>query len=63
MGDITKIDWRTVEPVDAICGAFPCQGVSTAGRMACLHSGTRSARWTRVAEAIDVLQPEMETSS
>lgn len=24
LGDITKIDWSTVEPVDIICGGFPC---------------------------------------
>jgi DNA (cytosine-5)-methyltransferase 1 len=58
LGDITTIDWNTVEPVDVICGGFPCQDVSTVGRMAGLHPGTRSGLWARMAEAIDVLQPE-----
>jgi DNA (cytosine-5)-methyltransferase 1 len=25
LGDITAIDWKTVEPVDVICGGCPCQ--------------------------------------
>ena len=58
LGDITTIDWNAVEPVDVICGGFPCQDVSTVGRMAGLHPGTRSGLWARMAEAIDVLQPE-----
>ena len=58
LGDIATIDWNTVEPVDVICGGFPCQDVSTVGRMAGLHPGTRSGLWARMAEAIDVLQPK-----
>lgn len=58
LGDITAIDWHEVEPVDVICGGFPCQDVSTVGKRAGLHPGTRSGLWARMAEAIDVLQPE-----
>jgi DNA (cytosine-5)-methyltransferase 1 len=58
LGDITTIDWHEVEPVDVICGGFPCQDVSTVGRMAGLRPGTRSGLWARMAEAIAVLQPE-----
>lgn len=58
LGDITTIDWNDVEPVDVICGGFPCQDVSTVGRMAGLGPGTRSGLWARMAEAINVLQPE-----
>ena len=32
LGDITTIDWSAVPPVDILCGGFPCQDVSTAGR-------------------------------
>jgi len=58
LGDITAIDWSTVEPVDVLCGGFPCQDVSTVGKMAGLTPGTRSGLWAYMASAIEVLQPE-----
>jgi len=58
LGDITQVDWRQVEPVDVICGGFPCQDVSTVGKRAGLAPGTRSGLWAQMASAIDVLQPE-----
>lgn len=58
LGDITMIDWSKVEPVDVLCGGFPCQDVSTVGRMAGLAPGTRSGLWAHMATAIEALQPE-----
>lgn len=58
LGDITTINWSTVPPVDILCGGFPCQDVSTVGKMAGLRPGTRSGLWAHMAVAIDVLQPE-----
>ncbi|WP_198517786.1 DNA cytosine methyltransferase [Microbacterium lacus] len=58
LGDITTMDWNTVPPVDILCGGFPCQDVSTVGKMAGLKPGTRSGLWAHMAAAIDVLQPE-----
>jgi DNA (cytosine-5)-methyltransferase 1 len=58
LGDITAIDWSTVEPVDVLCGGFPCQDVSTVGKMAGLKPGTRSGLWAHMATAIEKLQPE-----
>ncbi len=58
LGDITTIDWNAVPPVDILCGGFPCQDVSTVGKMAGLKPGTRSGLWAHMAAAIDVLQPE-----
>lgn len=57
LGDITAIDWSAVPPVDIICGGFPCQDVSTVGKMAGLKPGTRSGLWAHMAIAIDALQP------
>jgi site-specific DNA-cytosine methylase len=28
LGDISKVDWSQVEPVDVLTGGFPCQDVS-----------------------------------
>lgn len=58
LGDITAIDWSQVEPVDVLCGGFPCQDVSTVGKRAGLKPGTRSGLWAHMATAIEALQPE-----
>lgn len=57
LGSVTEIDWTAVEPVDVLCGGFPCQDVSAAGRRAGLAEGTRSGLWSHMAAAIDELRP------
>lgn len=32
LGDVTKIDGAAIPPVDVICGGFPCQDLSVAGK-------------------------------
>lgn len=59
LGDITAVDWSAVEPVDVLCGGFPCQDVSAAGRRAGIASGTRSGLWLEYAEAINQLRPQL----
>lgn len=59
LGDITAVDWDTVEPVDVLGGGFPCQDVSAAGRRAGLRPGTRSGLWSHMAHAIAVLRPRL----
>lgn len=58
LGDITAIDWNAVPPVDILCGGYPCQDVSTVGKMAGLAPGTRSGLWANMATAVEALQPE-----
>ena len=41
LGDITEIDWSTVERPDLVCGGFPCQPFSAAGR----RRGIDDSRW------------------
>jgi site-specific DNA-cytosine methylase len=57
LGDITAVDWAIVEPVDILCGGFPCQDVSSAGRRAGIKDGTRSGLWAVFANAIANLRP------
>jgi DNA (cytosine-5)-methyltransferase 1 len=57
LGDITTVDWSEVPAVDILCGGFPCQDVSAAGRRAGIKDGTRSGLWAVFADAIDHLRP------
>lgn len=59
LGDITAVDWSTLEPVDIICGGTPCQDLSTAGRRAGMREGTRSNLWVAMREAIATLRPQL----
>jgi len=56
-GDITKIDWSTVEPVDVLTGGSPCQDLSHAGKRSGMTEGTRSNLWVAMREAIAQLRP------
>lgn len=58
-GDVTAVDWSTVEPVDIICGGFPCQDLSLAGRRSGMRPGTRSGLWADFLRAIDALKPKV----
>jgi DNA (cytosine-5)-methyltransferase 1 len=55
-GDITKIDFTKVEPVDLLCGGFPCQDISNAGKRVGI-TGERSGLWVEYARAIRELRP------
>jgi DNA (cytosine-5)-methyltransferase 1 len=62
LGDITEINWDNWKPmleVDILCGGFPCQDVSSAGKRAGIKDGTRSGLWSVFAEAIDTLRPSI----
>lgn len=58
LGDITKIDWSAVERPDLICGGFPCQDISSAGKGAGIKEGTRSGLWFEFARSIRELRPK-----
>lgn len=59
LGDITKIDWANVEPVDIITGGSPCQDLSQVGRRVGMKAGTRSGLWASMLEGIDTLRPSL----
>jgi DNA (cytosine-5)-methyltransferase 1 len=56
LGDITKIDWSQVEPVDVITGGYPCQPFSNAG----MRKGKNDERhlWPFVRDAIGAIRPQ-----
>lgn len=55
-GDIRTIDWATVPRVDVLCGGFPCQDLSFAGKRAGID-GERSGLWSEYVRAIRALRP------
>lgn len=59
LGDITAVDWSTVEPIDVLCGGFPCQDISTAGKGAGIKEGTRSGLWFHMVGAVRALRPSL----
>ena len=58
-GDITKIAGSELEPVDAICGGFPCQDVSSAGDRKGITEGTRSGLWIEMLRLVCILRPRI----
>jgi len=54
--DITRLDGNDLEPVDLICGGFPCQDLSFAGYGRGLD-GERSGLWNDFARIIRVVRP------
>ena len=54
-GNIKEINWKEVERPDVICGGYPCQPFSTAGK----RRGEEDPRhlWPWVREAISQLRP------
>lgn len=59
LGDITKIDWAKVDPVDIITGGSPCQDLSQAGMRLGMKQGTRSGLWINMLEAIKTIRPKL----
>jgi DNA (cytosine-5)-methyltransferase 1 len=56
-GDMTKINWHGVEPVQVLGGGTPCQDLSHAGKRRGMTEGTRSNLWVNMREAIAVIKP------
>ena len=69
LGDITKVDWpnvwlsrcgqeeSTIEPVDILCGGWPCQPFSLAGKRK--GAADERALWPHVARAIRMVRPRI----
>ena len=56
IGDITKVNWKTIERPNILCGGYPCQPFSFAG----FRKGNNDPRhlWPEFRKAIRILQPD-----
>jgi len=56
-GDVTAVDFTTIEPVDVLTGGYPCQPFSHAG----MRKGTNDERhlWPHVLRAIREMGPRL----
>jgi len=54
--DVKEVGHHNLEPVDVICGGFPCQDISNAGKRAGI-GGERSGLWGEYARIIRELRP------
>jgi len=57
--DIREVNHENVHPVNIICGGFPCQDISAAGKGAGIEHGTRSSLWGEMYRLIDELRPRV----
>jgi DNA (cytosine-5)-methyltransferase 1 len=55
--DVAEVGASELEPIDLICGGFPCQDVSSAGKRAGL-SGSRSGLWFEYLRIVRELRPQ-----
>lgn len=55
-GDVCSVGSSTLAPVDVVCGGFPCQDISSAGKGAGL-AGSRSGLWSEFARIIEEMRP------
>ena len=44
--------------IDVICGGFPCQDISVAGKQAGIEEGTRSGLWSECARLLREVRPD-----
>jgi DNA (cytosine-5)-methyltransferase 1 len=54
--DVCGVGARNLDPVDLVCGGFPCQDLSAAGRGAGID-GARSGLWSEFARIVCELRP------
>tara|TARA_R100000278_G_scaffold46293_1_gene40247 strand:- start:1942 stop:2919 length:978 start_codon:yes stop_codon:yes gene_type:complete len=55
--DVRKLSSKNLGRVDLICGGFPCQDISQAGKGLGIEKGKRSSLWSEFSRLIGELRP------
>jgi DNA (cytosine-5)-methyltransferase 1 len=56
-GDIRNVQGNQLEPVDVVCGGFPCEDISLASRIGAGIIGERSGLWSEFARILGEIRP------
>ena len=57
--DVRNITKNNVEPIDLLCGGFPCQDISIAGNQKGINDGKKSSLWWEMLRIIGELEPRI----
>jgi len=57
--DVRIINKHNVAPIDILCGGFPCQDISIAGKGAGINEGKKSSLFWEMHRIIDELRPRV----
>lgn len=57
--DVRDIKKNNVEYVDILCGGFPCQDISIAGKGEGIHDGKKSSLWWEMHRIISEIRPRI----
>lgn len=57
--DVREIKKDNVEYVDILCGGFPCQDISIAGKGEGIHDGKKSSFWWEMHRIISEIRPRV----
>ena len=57
--DIKEMKHGSIDIVDIICGGFPCQDISQAGKGKGIANGERSGLWFEMLRIIDMVRPRI----
>ncbi len=57
--DIKEMKHGSIDIVDVICGGFPCQDISQAGKRKGIANGERSGLWFEMLRIIDMVRPRI----
>ncbi len=59
VGDITKIDAKDIPPFDVLCGGFPCQSFSIAGKQRGIYGDSRGQMIFEIARIAEYHKPRV----
>ena len=57
--DVRTVGAHNLEPVDVLCGGFPCQSISIAGKQEGLSNEEKSGLWWQFHRIINELRPQV----